>query len=67
MSNDIDIIDKIIKKEIDINDLPQEDVVRLSKLCQKQIESLDKRILAKEEKVNYLDKKIKEYKKIVNE
>lgn len=67
MNSDIDIIDKIIKKEIDVKDLSQDEVTRLTKLCQKQVENLNKRISAKEEKLNYLDKKINEYKKIVNE
>lgn len=66
LKNDMEIIKKILSKEINVNDLPKEEVERLIKLCQVQKDSLNKRISEKEERITRLESKIEEYKKNSN-
>ena len=66
LKNDMEIIQKILNKEIDVHDLPKDEVERLIKICKVQKDSLDKRISEKEERITRLERKIEEYKKSAN-
>lgn len=66
LKNDMEIIQKILNKEIDVHDLPKDEVERLIKICKVQKDSLDKRISEKEERITRLESKIEEYKKSAN-
>lgn len=62
LENDMDIIQKIINKEINLYELPEQDVKRLINICQCQNDNLDKRISDKEEKIAKLEDIIEQYK-----
>lgn len=66
LKNDMEIIQKILNKEIDVHDLPKEEIKRIIKLCQTQKNSLDKRISKKEEEITDLENKIQECNKKIN-
>lgn len=65
--SDMEIIKKLVKKEISVKDLSEEDGLRLIKLCEKENENLNKRIDKKEKYIELLENQIKQYKKNDNQ
>lgn len=65
--SDMEIIKKLVKKEINVKDLSEEDGLRLIKLCEKENENLNKRIDKKEKYIELLENQIKQYKKNDNQ
>lgn len=66
LEKDMETIKKVINNEIDIKDLPEEEVKRLITLCEAQKVNMEKRIVEKEEKITRLESEIEKYKNSIN-
>lgn len=67
LKKDMETINKIVKKEINANDLSQEEITRLTAICKTQIGNLERRISFREDKVTDLEIKIDKMKNVVVE